>query len=144
MRKIIITLYFPLFFLFLSGIRTYAEASEIIGFEWTPQAAGQKFIKVMTETETYVKFKVDIKGAATKLRFSIPKKFTDFGISVINEAAGSKKGIAESSVLFKVHRGMPLGRHDLIILISDATDDREIGRVIIPFLFLPQGIECMC
>lgn len=144
MRKIVITLYFSLLFLFLTGLRPGVEASEIIWFEWTPQAPGQKVVKVITETAAVVKFKVNIKGDAVKLRFSITKQFTDFGIRVKNEVVESKNGIAESSVVFYVPRGLPLGRHDLIIIIIDATDNREIGRVAIPFLLLPQGIECMC
>jgi hypothetical protein len=144
MRKIVIVLYVSLLFLFLTGLRTGAVASEIAGFEWTPQGPGQKVVKVITETETAVKFKVNIKGEAVKFRFSIPKKFTDFGIRVKNDVVESKKSIAESSVVFYVPRGLPLGRHDLIIIIIDATDNMEIGRVAIPFLLLPQGIECMC
>ncbi len=144
MRKLIAASGLSLFLLLWTGQAAAVGASEITGFEWKSKTQVQNVAKVITETVATVLFKVSIKGDAARLRFDVPKKFRDFGIRIDKEIVEAKNKAAESSVIFHVPRGLPLGRHDLVINVIDAADNRELGRVIIPFILLPQGIECMC
>jgi hypothetical protein len=66
------------------------------------------------------------------------------GIRIVPEQADMHEGTATSAVEFNVPRGMPLGRHDLSIMISDAATDREIGRGVIRYILIPSKVDCLC
>lgn len=123
---------------------TERAAHDNVEFEWISTPPGQRAVKVTTETRIAVPFKVRVKGEVSRIKFLVPKKFMAFGIRVKDEVIAVKEGISGSAVLFNVPRGMPLGRHDLVIMIIDPVNNKEIGSGTIPFILLPQGIECMC
>ncbi|GAB4412846.1 MAG: hypothetical protein OHK0032_08940 [Thermodesulfovibrionales bacterium] len=144
-----IAIFLSVFLGILPGYLVDASETDIsthgnVAFEWTSTPPGQRVAKVTTETEIAIPFKVRVKGDVSKIKFLIPKKFMNFGIRIKDEVVSTKNGISNSTVLFNVPRGMPLGRHDLVILIIDPMNNREIGSGTVPFILLPQGIECMC
>jgi len=133
----------------MQGYRVDASETEMaapdsVEFEWISTPPGQRVIKVATETEIMVPFRVKTKGGVSRIKFSVPRKFIALGIRVRDSVVTVKSGIASSAVLFNVPRGMPLGRYDLVIMIIDPASNKEIGNGTIPFILLPRGVECMC
>ncbi len=115
-----------------------------VEFEWHHTMSGQTVEKITTETVVRIPFKFKIKGEITKVYFTIPPGYKAFGIRIESDVSEVREGGVGSVAVFNVHRGMPLGRHNLVIHIIDATNGKEIGKGIIPFILLPSGTECMC
>ena len=115
-----------------------------IGFQWSPTKPGWTVEKVFSERPVTVPVEITAEGNVSRVKFTIPQEYKAFGISISNEVAEVKGGKADSTVIFDMPIGLPLGRHDLVIRIMDTETGEEIGSGTIPFILLPSEFECMC
>ncbi len=117
-----------------------ADAEEVTGFKWIPRRPGITRAQIALGRAVTLPFEFYIKGNVQKVRFEIPKKFSDLGIDVADDEVTVKDGKASSSVIFTVPPGKPLGRFELEITLRDAKTGKELGKGTIPFMLLPPGV----
>lgn len=117
-----------------------ADAEELTGFKWIPRRPGITRAQIALGRAVTLPFEFQIKGDVKKVKFEIPKKFSDLGIDVADDEVTVKDGKASSSVIFTVPPGKPLGKFDLEITIKDAKTGKELGKGTIPFMLLPPGV----
>lgn len=122
------------------------------GFSWrvenasgssAPITPGQT-LKVTNERPLTVLFSFTVKGDVSRVRFTISQSDRDNGITLLKDTVKVKGNVATSRLLLNIHRGVPLGRHDLYIQAFDAERNVIIFTGKIPFILLPAGSECMC
>ena len=124
-------------------VDTFTHAPKV-EFQWYPTIPGKTVQEVTTETEVAIPFKFRIKERVSMVIFTISKEYRAFGIRIVKRAVHVKEGAAISKVDFNVPRGMPLGRHSLVIRVIDSDTGEKIGQGEISFILLPSGIECLC
>lgn len=117
-----------------------ADAEEVTGFKWIPRRQGITRAQIALGRAVTLPFEFYIKGNVQKVRFEIPKKFSDLGIDVADDEVTVKDGKASSSVIFTVPPGKPLGKFELEITLKDAKTGKELGKGTIPFMLLPPGV----
>mgnify|MGYP000597075067 CR=1 FL=1 len=118
--------------------QVYAE--EVKGFKWIPRRPGITRAQIALGRAVTLPFEFTISGNVQKVRFEIPKKFSDLGIDVADDEVAVKDGKAKSSVIFTVPPGKPLGRFELEVIVKDAKTGKELGKGTIPFMLLPPGV----
>ena len=101
-------------------------------------------LKVTNERPLTVRFSFTVKGDVSNVRFTISRSDRDNGITLLENAVKVKGNVATSRLLLNIHRGVPLGRHDLYIQAFDAERNVIIFTGKIPYILLPSGSECMC
>jgi len=121
-----------------------AGAPAVIRFRWEASEPGRTVEKIVTGERRTVPFYVSTTGTVSRVKFSILPGSGLPGIRILTEEANVQEGTAMSAVEFNVPRGMPLGRHDLLIRMSDPATDHEIGKGVIPFILIPSGLDCLC
>lgn len=139
----------PVLLIMILLIQPDLRASEdqkgiLSGFEWTPTEKGRRFQKVSTNKPISIPFEVYIKELISKVSFSISGDFKGFGIHIKDETAAVNDGRTGSLVIFNVPSGMPFGRHNLVISVTDTISGNIIGSGFIPFILLPSGFDCLC
>ncbi len=117
-----------------------ADAEEVTGFKWIPRRQGITRAQIALGRAVTLPFEFYIKGNIQKVRFEIPKKFSDLGIDVADDEVTVKDGKAKSSVIFTVPPGKPLGKFELEITLKDSKTGKELGKGTIPFMLLPPGV----
>lgn len=113
-------------------------------FRWVPTGSGHTVQRVTTETMTVVPVEVEVGGSITGVLFVISPQFKAFGIRIENPSYEVKQGIARARVIFNIASGMPLGRHDLVIQVFEKNGKTAIASGTIPFIILPNDMECLC
>ena len=113
-------------------------------FRWFSAGNGYTVQRVTTETKTIVPVEVEVSGNITGVVFVIPPQFKTFGIRIENPSSEVKQGIARARVIFNIASGMPLGRHDLVIQVFERDGKTAIVSGTIPFIILPNDMECLC
>ncbi len=108
------------------------------------QSSSGRPLKVTDEHPVTVFFSFRLKGGVSKVRFLISKSDRAEGITLLEETVNVKDNMAASRLLLNIHRGTPLGRHDLFIQVVDAEKNVKICTGKIPYILLPAGTECMC
>ena len=78
------------------------------------------------------------------MRFALSRSDREEGVSLLEEEVGAKDNVATSRLLLNIHRGVPLGRHDLYIQAFDAIKNKKIQTGKIPYILLPGDTECLC
>jgi len=111
--------------------------------EWESAVPG-RVVKVVNGKSERISFRIWIGENVSQVKFGISRKDRSLGITISPEDAVVHEGIASSVAEFTIPRGMPLGRHDLVIRVMEIGTDRMIGAGILPFILLPSGLECMC
>ncbi|MEJ2697561.1 MAG: hypothetical protein P8013_13060 [Candidatus Sulfobium sp.] len=101
-------------------------------------------MKVTNERPVTVLFSFAVKGDVSKVRFTISRSDRDDGVTLLEDTVKVKGNIAASHLLLDIHRGIPLGRHDLYIQAFDAVKNVKILTGKLPYILLPSGSECMC
>jgi hypothetical protein len=125
----------------LSGFSlSTASAEEVTGFKWIPRRPGITRAQIALGRAVTLPFEFTLSGNVQKVRFEIPKKFSDLGIDVADDEVVVKDGKAKSSVVFTVPPGKPLGRFELDVIVKDAKTGKELGKGTIPFMLLPPGV----
>lgn len=117
-----------------------ALAEEVISFKWIPRRPGITKAQIALGRAVTLPFEFTIKGDVKRVRFEIPKRFSDLGIDVADDEVDVKDGKAKSSVIFTVPPGKPLGRFELEITVKDAKTGKGLGKGTIPFMLLPPGV----
>jgi hypothetical protein len=113
-------------------------------FRWVPAGNSHSVQKVTTETKIIIPIEFEVGGKITEVVFVISPKFKDFGIRIENPSSEVKQGIARARVIFNIASGMPLGRHDLVIQVFEKDGKTAIASGTIPFIILPNDMECLC
>lgn len=121
-----------------------AQKEDTIVFKWVPTVAGRTAERVTSESVIVIPFEFGINGSMPKVKFMISKEYEAYGVRIKKETSEVKGGKAGSEVVFNILRGMPLGRHNLVIRVTDPSTGAEIGSGTIPFILLPSAFECMC
>lgn len=119
-------------------------APAVIRFQWEASEPGRTVEKIVTGERRTVPFQISATGKVSRVKFSILSGSGLPGIRILTQQASVQEGTAVSAVEFNVPRGMPLGRHNLLIRISDPVTEQEIGRGVIPFILIPSGLDCLC
>lgn len=117
-----------------------AYAEEATDFKWIPRRPGITRAQIALGRAVTLPFEFTIKGNVQKVRFEIPKKFSDLGIDVADDEVAVKDGKARSAVIFTVPPGKPLGRFELSVIAKDSKTGKELGKGTIPFMLLPPGV----
>lgn len=117
-----------------------AYAEEATNFKWKARRPGITRAQIALGRAVTLPFEFTITGNVKKVRFEIPKKFSDLGIDVMEDEVSVKNGMATSSVLFSVPPGKPLGKFELPITVKDAATGKVLGQGNIPFMLLPPGV----
>lgn len=119
---------------------TTAHAQEASNFKWRARRPGITRAQIALGRAVTLPFEFTITGNVKKVKFEIPKKFSNLGIDVMEDEVPVKNGIAASSVLFSVPPGKPLGRFELTITAIDPASGKVLGKGNIPFMLLPPGV----
>lgn len=98
---------------------------------------------VTEERPKVIPFSFRVGGSVSEVRFLISDRDKVKGITLLEETAKVKDGVASSRLSFNILDGMPLGRHDLVVQVLDAVRGAKICSVTIPYIILP-GAACMC
>lgn len=117
-----------------------ANAEEASNFKWKARRPGITRAQIALGRAVTLPFEFTITGNVKKVKFEIPKKFSDLGIDVMEDEVVVKKGMASSSVLFSVPPGKPLGKFELTITAKDSATGKVLGQGNIPFMLLPPGV----
>lgn len=117
-----------------------AHAEEATNFKWRARRPGITRAQIALGRAVTLPFEFTITGNVKKVRFEIPKKFSDLGIDVMDDEVAVKNGMATSSVLFSVPPGKPLGKFELPITAKDPATGKVLGQGNIPFMLLPPGV----
>lgn len=117
-----------------------AYAEEATNFKWRARRPGITRAQIALGRAVTLPFEFTITGNVKKVRFEIPKKFSDLGIDVLEDEVTVKNGMATSSVLFSVPPGKPLGKFELPITAKDPATGKVLGQGNIPFMLLPPGV----
>lgn len=144
--------FLPLFILVLVILMAASAVSAGDVFSWqviTPsgisaQSASGRPLKVTNERPLTVSFSFMVKGDVSKVRFTISRRDRDDGVTLLEETVKVNGNMAGSRLLLDIHRGVPLGRHDLYIQAFDAANNGKILTGKISYILLPSGSECMC
>lgn len=123
---------------YISVSAAYAE--EASNFKWKARRPGITRAQIALGRAVTLPFEFTITGNVKKVRFEIPKKFSDLGIDVMEDEVIVKNGMASSSVLFSVPPGKPLGKFELTITAKDSATGKVLGQGNIPFMLLPPGV----
>lgn len=108
------------------------------------QTSSGKPLKVTNERPLTVFFSFMVEVGVSKVRFTISRSDRDNGVTLLEDTVNVKDNVAASRLSFNIHRGVPLGRHDLYIQAFDAERNVKILTGKIPYILLPTGSECMC
>lgn len=117
-----------------------AHAEEATNFKWRARRPGITRAQIALGRAVTLPFEFTITGNVKKVRFEIPKKFSDLGIDIMEDEVTVKNGMAASSVLFSVPPGKPLGKFELPITAKDPATGKILGQGNIPFMLLPPGV----
>jgi len=117
-----------------------AHAEDVKGFKWIPRRPGITRAQIALGRAVTLPFEFTVTGNVKKVKFEIPKKFTDLGIDILEDEVAVKGGKASSAVLFTVPPGKPLGKFDMVVTAKDAATGKEIGKGTIQFMLLPPGV----
>ncbi len=117
-----------------------AFAEEATAFKWKARRPGITRAQIALGRAVTLPFEFTIRGNVNKVRFEIPKKFSDMGIDIMEDEVMVKNSMASSSVLFSVPPGKPLGKFELTITAKDAGTGKILGQGNIPFMLLPPGV----
>lgn len=117
-----------------------AHAEEATNFKWKARRPGITRAQIALGRAVTLPFEFTITGNVKKVRFEIPKKFSDLGIDIMEDEVTVKNGMATSSVLFSVPPGKPLGKFELPITAKDPATGKVLGQGNIPFMLLPPGV----
>jgi hypothetical protein len=117
-----------------------AHAEDVKGFKWIPRRPGITRAQIALGRAVTIPFEFTVTGNVKKVKFEIPKKFTDLGIDIMEDEVAVKGGKASSAVLFTVPPGKPLGKFDMVVTAKDAATGKEIGKGTIQFMLLPPGV----
>ncbi|MFN3395453.1 MAG: hypothetical protein ACK4Z9_01495 [Thermodesulfovibrionales bacterium] len=117
-----------------------AYAEEATNFKWRARRPGITRAQIALGRAVTLPFEFTITGNVKKVRFEIPKKFSDLGIDIMEDEVNVKNGMAASSVLFSVPPGKPLGKFELTITAKDPATGKVLGQGNIPFMLLPPGV----
>ncbi|MDA8088073.1 MAG: hypothetical protein M0Z75_15420 [Nitrospiraceae bacterium] len=98
---------------------------------------------VTEERPKIIPFSFMVRGSMAEVRFLISEKDKVKGITLLEETAKVKGGVASSRLSFNILDGMPLGRHALVIQVIEASGGAKICSGTIPYIILP-GAACMC
>ncbi len=123
---------------YISVSAAYAE--EASNFKWKARRPGITRAQIALGRAVTLPFEFTITGNVKKVRFEIPKKFSDLGIDVMEDEVVVKNRMASSSVLFSVPPGKPLGKFELTITAKDSATGKVLGQGNIPFMLLPPGV----
>jgi hypothetical protein len=108
------------------------------------QSSSGQTLKVTHERALTVQFSFIVNENVTKVRFALSRSDGEEGVSLLEEEVGAKDNVATSRLLLNIHRGVPLGRHDLYIQAFDAIKNVKIQTGKIPYILLPGDTECLC
>lgn len=117
-----------------------AYAEEATNFKWRARRPGITRAQIALGRAVTLPFEFTITGNVKKVRFEIPKKFSDLGIDIMEDEVTVKNKVATSSVLFSVPPGKPLGKFELPITAKDPATGKVLGQGNIPFMLLPPGV----
>ncbi|MDA8214003.1 MAG: hypothetical protein M0Z64_01855 [Nitrospiraceae bacterium] len=117
-----------------------AHAEDVKGFKWIPRRPGITRAQIALGRAVTLPFEFTVTENVKKVKFEIPKKFTDLGIDIMEDEVAVKGGKASSAVLFTVPPGKPLGKFDMVVTAKDAATGKEIGKGTIQFMLLPPGV----
>lgn len=117
-----------------------AYAQEATNFKWRARRPGITRAQIALGRAVTLPFEFTITGDVKRVKFEIPKKFSDLGIDIMEDEVIVKNGMAASSVLFSVPPGKPLGKFELTITAKNAATGKVIGQGNIPFMLLPPGV----
>lgn len=117
-----------------------AYAEEATNFKWRARRPGITRAQIALGRAVTLPFEFTITGNVKKVRFEIPKKFSDLGIDIMEDEVAVKNGMVTSSVLFSVPPGKPLGKFELPITAKDPATGKVLGQGNIPFMLLPPGV----
>lgn len=142
--------FYPVIMLLILVAASAVSAGDV--FSWSVAAptgaSGQTSaggpLRVTNERPLTVSFSFMVKGDVSKVRFRISRSDRDNGVTLLDETAKVRGDVASSRLLLDIHRGVPLGRHDLNIEVFDAAKKVKIHTGKIPYILLPSGAECMC
>lgn len=115
-------------------------AGEATNFKWKARRPGITRAQIALGRAVTLPFEFTIKDGVKKVRFEVPKKFSDLGIDIMDDEVIVKAGMAASSVLFSVPPGKPLGKFELTITAKDPSTGKVLGQGNIPFMLLPPGV----
>lgn len=141
---------YPVIVLFILLAASIAFAGDV--FTWgvvtpsgisSPTSSGRP-LKVTNERPLTVFFSFVVKEDVPTVRFAISQSDRDKGVTLLEKSVKVEGGIATSHLLMNIHRGVPLGRHDLYVEVFDAAKNVKILTGKIPYILLPTGSECMC
>lgn len=118
----------------------YVSSEEAGNFKWKARRPGITRAQIALGRAVTLPFEFTITGNVKKVKFEIPKKFSDLGIDILDDEVAVKSGVASSSVLFSVPPGKPLGKFDLTITVKDSATGKILGQGSIPFMLLPPGV----
>ncbi|MEJ2685482.1 MAG: hypothetical protein P8Z71_13940 [Candidatus Sulfobium sp.] len=149
-RKGVVSAFYPVIMLFILLAASVAFAGD--AFTWgvvtqsgkSPEMSSGRPLKVTNERPLTVVFSFVVKGDVSKVRFAISRSDRDNGVTLVEDTVRVKGNIATSHLLLNIHRGVPLGRHDLYIEAFDAGKNVKILTGKLPYILLPTGSECMC
>lgn len=113
-------------------------------FRWFSAGNGHSVPRVAAETKSVVPVEVEVNGNITGVVFAISPQFKAYGIRIESPSSEVKEGIARTRVIFNIASGMPLGRHELVIQVFESDGKTAIVSGTIPFIILPNDLECLC
>ena len=119
------------------------ESGSNLNLEWGSEVPG-RVVKVVNGKPERIYFRIRTEGKVSRIKFNISRKDRSIGITISPEEVDVHEGRAGSFAEFNIPRGMPLGRHNLMIRVIEIGTDRLLGTGILPFILLPSGLECMC
>ncbi|MHB8843586.1 MAG: hypothetical protein ACYC7L_02465 [Nitrospirota bacterium] len=118
-------------------------SGDSLKLEWESEAPG-RVVKVVNGQPKRISFRIRTGEHVARIQFGISRKDRSIGITISPEEVAVHEGIAGSIAVFSIPRGMPLGRHNLAIRVTETGTDRLIGTGVLPFILLPSGLDCMC
>ncbi len=148
MKRIFLMVLFVGFSFGVSSVLHEAAAGESssgsnLKLEWESAVPG-RVVKVVNEKLERISFRIMVGENISRIRFGISRRDRSAGITISPEEVAVHEGIAGSIAAFNIPRGMPLGRHNLAVRVTEIGTDRLLGTGILPFILLPSSLECMC
>lgn len=150
MRKGALFAFYPLIILSVLLAASTSFAGDV--FSWglvnqsgiSAETSSGRPLRVTNERPMTVFFSFTVKGDVSRVRFAISRSDRDNGVTLLEDTVKVRNNVAASRLLLNIHRGIPLGRHDLYIKVFDAVKNVKILTGKIPYILLPSGSECMC